>query len=315
MRDKLALFTDVKPEAVIESLDVDILYEVVLNMQKQSMDDVILKRLGLTAPAADLTEWRAMIDKIRYLKKEINITLVGKYADLQDAYISVNEALRAGGYAVDADVKITAINSEKVNAENVAEILADADGVMVPGGFGSRGTEGKMAAIQYARENNVPFLGVCLGMQLATVEFARNVLGHANANSIELDEKTDTPIIALMNDQKEITDRGGTMRLGLYPAKLKEGSLTKKLYGDKTEITARHRHRYEFNTTYRQELEEAGMVFVGTSPDETLMEIIEIPANDFFVAAQYHPEFTSRPNHPEPLYAGFVKAALAHHEN
>jgi CTP synthase len=314
MRDKLALFTDVAPEAVIESLDVDILYEVVLNMQKQGMDDVILKRLGLSAPAADLTEWRAMIDKIRNLKKKIKITLIGKYADLQDAYISVNEALRAGGYAVDTDVDINAVNSEKVTAENVAEILADADGVIVPGGFGSRGTEGKIAAIQYARENNLPFLGVCLGMQLATVEFARHVLGHANANSIELDENTDTPVIALMNDQKEITNRGGTMRLGLYPASLKAGSLTQKLYGGQSEIQGRHRHRYEFNTTYRQEFEDAGMVFAGTSPDQSLMEIVEIPTNDFFVAAQYHPELTSRPNRPEPLYAGFVKAALAHKE-
>ena len=222
--------------------------------------------------------------------------------------------MRSGGYAVDTDVEISAINSENVTSENVAEVLADADGVMIPGGFGSRGTEGKIAAIQYARENNLPFLGVCLGMQLATVEFARHVLGHADANSIELDENTAAPVIALMNGQKEITNRGGTMRLGLYPASLKEGSLTKKLYGDQAEIQGRHRHRYEFNTAYRQEFENAGMIFAGTSPDQSLMEIIEIPANDFFVAAQYHPELTSRPNRPEPLYAGFVKAALNHKE-
>ncbi|MCS8562417.1 CTP synthase [Weissella cibaria] len=310
MREKLALFTDVTPEAVIESLDVDILYEIALNMQKQGMDDVILKRLGLTAEPADMTEWTAMIEKIRNLKKKLKITLVGKYADLQDAYISVNEALRAGGYAVDADVEINAINSEKVNDENVSELLADADGVIVPGGFGARGTEGKISAIQFARENNVPFLGVCLGMQLASVEFARHVLGYADANSIELNPDTDAPVIALMNDQKEVTDRGGTLRLGLYPADLKDGTLTKAIYEGQDEIQERHRHRYEFNIDYRKEFEDAGMVFAGTSPDDRLMEIIELPENDFFVAAQYHPEFLSRPYRPEPLYGAFVKAAL-----
>jgi len=310
MREKLALFTDVAPEAVIESLDVDILYEIALNMQKQGMDDVILKRLGLTAEPADMTEWTAMIEKIRNLKKKLKITLVGKYADLQDAYISVNEALRAGGYAVDADVEINAINSEKVNDENVSELLADADGVIVPGGFGARGTEGKISAIQFARENNVPFLGVCLGMQLASVEFARHVLGYDDANSIELNPETSAPVIALMNDQKEVTDRGGTLRLGLYPADLKDGTLTKDIYEGQDEIQERHRHRYEFNIDYRKEFEDAGMVFSGTSPDDRLMEIIELPENDFFVAAQYHPEFLSRPYRPEPLYGAFVKAAL-----
>ncbi|MFL1696474.1 CTP synthase [Weissella kandleri] len=313
MRDKLALFTDVAPEAVIESMDVDVLYEIVNNMQAQGMDDVVLKHFGLKAPAADLTAWTQMIERIKNLKKYLKITLVGKYADLQDAYISVNEALRAGGYAVDAEVEINAVNSELVNAANVAEILADSDGIIVPGGFGPRGTEGKILAIQYARENNVPFLGVCLGMQLATVEFARHVLGHADANSIELDPETTTPVIALMDDQKEVTKRGGTLRLGLYPAVLKEDTKTREVYGT-AEVQERHRHRFEFNTTYRKEFEAAGMVFAGTSPDDRLMEIIELPSNDFFVAAQYHPEFVSRPNHPEPLYAAFVAAALKKHE-
>ena len=313
MRKKLALFTDVAPEAVIESLDADILYQVPLNMQAQGMDDVILKRLHLEAPKADMTEWAAMVDKIRNLKKHIKIALVGKYADLQDAYISVNEALRAGGYAVDTDVEINAINSELVNDENVAELLGDADGVMVPGGFGHRGTEGKIAAIKYARENNVPFLGVCLGMQLATVEFARNVLGLADANSIELNEETSSPVIALMNDQKEITNRGGTLRLGLYPAQLKPGTKAREIYGQ-DQIEARHRHRYEFNTDFRAQFEAAGMVFAGTSPDDRLMEVIELPANDFFMAAQYHPEFLSRPDRAEPLYASFIAAALKQHE-
>ncbi|KRN75357.1 pyrG protein [Weissella kandleri] len=313
MRDKLALFTDVAPEAVIESMDVDVLYEIVNNMQAQGMDDVVLKHFGLKAPSANLTAWTQMIERIKNLKKHLKITLVGKYADLQDAYISVNEALRAGGYAVDAEVEINAVNSESVNEENVAEILADADGIIVPGGFGARGTEGKILAIQYARENNVPFLGVCLGMQLATVEFARHVLGYTDANSIELNPETSTPVIALMDDQKEVTTRGGTLRLGLYPAALKEGTKTREIYGT-AEVQERHRHRFEFNTAYREEFEAAGMVFAGTSPDDRLMEIIELPSNDFFIAAQYHPEFISRPNRPEPLYAAFVAAALKNHE-
>lgn len=312
MREKLALFTDVAPEAVIESLDVDVLYEIVNNMQAQGMDDVVLNHLGLQAAPADLTNWTEMIDKIKNLSNHIKITLVGKYADLQDAYISVNEALRSGGYAVDTEVEINALNSEKINADNVKALLSDADGIIVPGGFGPRGTEGKILAIQYARENNVPFLGVCLGMQLATVEFARHVLGHPQANSIELDETTDTPVIALMDDQKEVTKRGGTLRLGLYPATLKEGTQTREIYGT-DEVQQRHRHRFEFNTQYRAEFEAAGMVFAGVSPDDRLMEIIELPSNDFFIATQYHPEFISRPNRPEPLYAAFIKAALAHH--
>ncbi|MDR3191296.1 MAG: CTP synthase [Lactobacillaceae bacterium] len=314
MRAKLALFTDVAPEAVIESLDVDILYEIALNMQAQGMDDVILKRLGLEAAPADMTDWIAMIEKIRNLKKKLKVALVGKYADLQDAYISVHEALRSGGYAVDTEVEINDINSETVTDANVAELLGDADAIMVPGGFGARGTEGKIVAIKYARENNIPFLGVCLGMQLATVEFARHVLGYQNANSIELNPDTDAPVIALMDDQQKVTNRGGTLRLGLYPAELKPGTQTAAIYGEAGEIQERHRHRYEFNTDYRAEFEAAGMVFAGTSPDDRLMEIIELPENDFFVAAQYHPEFLSRPNRPEPLYASFVEAALAHAE-
>lgn len=309
MRDKLALFTDVAPEAVIESLDVDILYQVVLNMQEQGMDDVVLKGLGLEAPAADMAEWTSMVDGIRNLSNKVKVALVGKYADLQDAYISVNEALRAGGYAIDTAVEINAINSELITDENVEEYLGDADAVMVPGGFGTRGTEGKLAAIKYARVNNVPFLGVCLGMQLATVEFARNVLGYEGANSIELDSETEYPIIALMNDQKTVTNIGGTLRLGLYSEIVKEGTKAFELYGE-TEVQHRHRHRYEFNINFKDAFEEAGMVFAATSPDGTLMEMIELPENDFFMAAQAHPEFQSRPNAAEPLYAGLIKAAL-----
>lgn len=314
MREKLALFTDVKPEAVIESMDVDSLYEIPLNLQRQKMDDVVLAKLGLDAPEADMTEWQALVDHVKNLHKTVNITLVGKYADLQDAYISVNEALKHSGYAVDADVNIKHINAETVTADNYEELLADADGIVVPGGFGPRGIEGKILAIKYARENNVAFLGICLGMQLASVEFARNVLGHTNANSTELDPETDAPIISLMADQEDVENLGGTLRLGLYPAVLKAGTKTAAAYGNVEQIQERHRHRWEFNNAYRQEFEDAGMVFSGVSPDNRLMEVIELPDKDYFVAAQYHPELLSRPQRPAPLFAAFVATALQQHE-
>lgn len=314
MREKLALFTDVKPEAVIESMDVDSLYQIPLNLQAQRMDDVVLNKLGLEAPEADMTDWKRLVEHVKHLEKEVKITLVGKYADLQDAYISVNEALKHGGYAVDAEIKIKHINAETVNENNYQDLLADADGIIVPGGFGPRGIEGKILAIKFARENNVPYLGICLGMQLASVEFARHVLGYQDANSTELDPNTTAPIIHLMADQAGVEDLGGTLRLGLYPAKLAPGTKTAKAYGDVAEIQERHRHRFEFNTEYREEFENAGMVFSGVSPDNRLMEIIEIPENDFFIAAQYHPEFLSRPQRPEPLFGAFVAAALKNSE-
>ncbi|HEY4399498.1 MAG TPA: CTP synthase [Lactobacillaceae bacterium] len=310
LRAKLAQFTDVKPEAVVESLDVDVLYEVPLNLQKQGMDDVVLAKLGVDAPAADMTQWAQMVDNIKNPKKTVDIAVVGKYTDLPDAYISVNEALKHAGYAQDTEVNLHHIKSETVTADNARELLADADGVMVPGGFGERGTEGKIQAIRFARENNVPFLGVCLGMQLASVEFARHVLGYDDANSTELNPATNAPIIDLMKDQEGVENLGGTLRLGFYPAKLAEGSLTAKAYGNATEIQQRHRHRYEFNTKFRDEFEKAGMVFSATSPDNRLMEVIELPSNDFFIAAQYHPEFLSRPDKPEGLYHDFVQAAI-----
>lgn len=309
MRQKLAQFTDVDENAVIESLDVDVLYEVPINLHLQKMDDVILKNLAIKAPQPNLKDWQKMVDNIKKPKSTINISLVGKYSDLPDAYISVNESLRFAGYAIDTAVNIKMIKSEKVTAENVDRILKDADGIVVPGGFGARGTEGKIEAIRYARENNIPFLGICLGMQLASVEFARNVLGLKGANSAELDPKTKYPIIGLMDEQKNITNLGGTLRLGNYPAQLKPGTLTAKAYKNKKQILERHRHRYEFNNQYRKQFEKAGMVFSGTSPDNKLVEIIELPANDFFIAAQYHPEFLSRPNNPEGLYAMFIKYA------
>ncbi|CAK1225764.1 CTP synthase (UTP-ammonia lyase) (PyrG) [Fructobacillus cardui] len=314
MKEKLATFTDVNPQAVIESRDVDTLYEIPLNLQAQKMDQVVVDKLKLDVPEADMTEWKAMVDAIEHPKKAIHVAVVGKYTDLQDAYISVNEALKHGGYSQDTDVEIAHINSETVTEENLASLLKDMDGIMVPGGFGPRGTEGKIQAIRYARENNIPFLGVCLGMQLASVEFARDVLGYQDANSIELNPETTHPIIALMDDQNQVTDLGGTQRLGFYPTCLLEGTKTAAAYGNKSEVDERHRHRYEFNIKFRDEFEKAGMVFSATSPDNKLMEVIEYPKNDFFIAAQYHPEFISRPNKPEGLYNSFITAAVAYNE-
>ena len=309
MREKLAQFTDVSENAVIESLDVDVLYQVPLNLHQQKMDDIILKKLGVSAPKPNLKEWKNMITRIQNPKSTINISLVGKYGDLPDAYISVNESLKFAGYAIDAAVNIKVIKSEKVTRDNVQRLLKDSDGIIVPGGFGARGTEGKIEAIKYARENNIPFLGICLGMQLASVEFARNVLGLKNSNSAEFSPKTKHPIIGLMDEQKHITNLGGTLRLGNYPAVLKAGTLTAKAYKNKKQVQQRHRHRYEFNNQYRKQFEENGMIFSGVSPDNKLVEIIEYPKNDFFIAAQYHPEFLSRPDRPEGLYAKFIEYA------
>lgn len=309
MRKKIALFCDVKPEAVIESRDVDTLYQIPLNLQAQNMDQIVCDHLGVEAPQADMTEWSELVEHVRNLDKTIKISMVGKYSDLQDAYISVNEALKHAGYPVNAKVEITHLNSENVNEENVEELLGDADGILVPGGFGTRGIEGKIAAIRYARENDVPYLGICLGMQMACVEFARNVVGYQDANSTEIDQDTPHNIIDLMHDQEDVTNMGGTQRLGAYPCKLKQGTVAAASYDNQALIHERHRHRYEFNNEYREDFEKHGMVFSGTSPDNRLVEVVELPKNKFFVAAQYHPEFLSRPNRPEGLFKAFVKAA------
>lgn len=312
LKKKISTFTDVNSDAVIESRDVETLYDIPLNLQAQGMDDVVLNKLKIDAPKADMKDWSKMVANIKNPKKVVNIALVGKYTDLPDAYISVNEALKHAGYAQESEVKIKHIKSETVTRENVASLLSESDGIIVPGGFGERGTEGKIEAIRFARESNVPFLGVCLGMQLASVEFARHVLGYSDANSTELHPETTTPIIDLMKDQANVENLGGTLRLGLYPAVLAPNTVTAKAYDNVAEIQQRHRHRYEFNTAYRAEFEAAGMVFAATSPDDRLMEVIEYPKNDFFVAAQYHPEFLSRPERPEGLYRDFVGAALKH---
>jgi len=309
MKEKLALFCDVQPHEIIESRDAEHLYEVPLNLHAQDIDDIVLDHFGIEAPEADMEEWRELVAKVKSLPNKRKVALVGKYVELQDAYISVVEALKHAGYAFNSDIEIDWINAEYVDADNVATLLKGADAILVPGGFGDRGVEGKILATQYARENNVPFLGICLGMQLATVEFARNVLGLKGAHSTELDAKTDYPIIDFLPDQNDNVDLGGTLRLGLYPCKLKDGSKAKNAYG-KELVYERHRHRYEFNNEYREAMEAAGLVFSGTSPDGKLVEIIELPDNNFFVACQFHPEFVSRPNRPQSLFRDFIGATF-----
>ena len=310
IKNKLAQFCDVAPEAVIESLDVEHLYQIPLNLQAQGMDQIVCDHLKLDAPVADMTEWSAMVDKVMNLKKQVKISLVGKYVELQDAYISVVEALKHSGYANDAEVKLNWINANDVTADNVAELLSDADGIIVPGGFGQRGTEGKIQAIRYARENDVPMLGVCLGMQLTCIEFARHVLGLEGANSAELHQKQNTLSLISCVIRLMLRIWGGTLRLGLYPSKLKRGSKAAAAYHNQEVVQRRHRHRYEFNNAFREQFEAAGFVFSGVSPDNRLVEIVEIPENKFFVACQYHPELSSRPNRPEELYTAFVTAAV-----
>ncbi|MFC4410691.1 CTP synthase [Chungangia koreensis] len=309
MKDKIALFCDIEASEVIESIDAETLYELPLMLQNQHMDQIVIDHLKLEAKEADMSEWIALVERVKNLRKKVRIALVGKYVELQDAYISVVEAMRHAGYDFDADIEVDWINAEHVNTENVAELLKDADGILVPGGFGDRGVEGKIAATQYARENNVPFFGICLGMQLASVEFARNVLKLEGAHSAELQHDTPYPIIDLMPDQKDVLNIGGTLRLGMYPCKLKEGTKTREAYGEDL-INERHRHRYEFNNAFREQFEAAGFVFSGTSPDDRLVEIIEIPDHPWFVACQFHPEFASRPTRSTPLFREFIKASL-----
>ncbi|EVL28692.1 CTP synthase [Staphylococcus aureus] len=315
LKDKIALFCDINKESVIECRDADSLYEIPLQLSQQNMDDIVIKRLQLNAKyETQLDEWKQLLDIVDNLDGKITIGLVGKYVSLQDAYLSVVESLKHAGYPFAKDIDIRWIDSSEVTDENAAEYLADVDGILVPGGFGFRASEGKISAIKYARENNVPFFGICLGMQLATVEFSRNVLGLEGAHSAELDPATPYPIIDLLPEQKDIEDLGGTLRLGLYPCSIKEGTLAQDVYG-KAEIEERHRHRYEFNNDYREQLEANGMVISGTSPDGRLVEMVEIPTNDFFIACQFHPEFLSRPNRPHPIFKSFIEASLKYQQN
>ncbi len=309
IKDKISLFCNVPQNCVIENLDVEVLYEAPLAMEKERLAHVVCKRLGIDCPEPDLEDWKAMVEAWKHPEKEVTIALVGKYVQLHDAYLSVVEALKHAAVANRAEVHIKWVDSELVSSYNVAEVLCDVDGILVPGGFGDRGIEGKITAIQYARENNVPFLGLCLGMQMAIVEFARHVMGYADAHSAELNPATAHPLIHIMPDQHGITDLGGTLRLGAYKCILDPNSKAYKLYGTR-EIDERHRHRYEVNNDYRQELIEHGMTLSGVSPDGRIVEMIELDSHPWFVATQAHPEFKSRPNKCHPLFRGFIEAAL-----
>lgn len=308
VKRKIALFCDTEVEAVIETLDAETLYDVPLMLQREGLDEYVVRYLGLQCPPADMEEWQAMVARIKGLQKTIRIALVGKYVSLHDAYLSVAEALFHSGVASDVNVDIDWIQSEDVTPENVHEWLQSAHGILVPGGFGDRGIDGKLLAIQYARENQIPFFGICLGMQMAVVEFARNVLGLSDAHSSEIDERTTNPIIDLLPGQVDIEHKGGTMRLGHYPCRVVPETKAAQAYGE-FEVQERHRHRYEFKNTYRQAMAEAGMVISGTSPDGHLVEIVELRDHPWFVGVQFHPEFTSRPNRPQPLFRDFVAAA------
>ena len=313
IKRKLALFCDIDPEAVIEAQDAETLYEVPMMLRAQGLDDIVIKHLKLEgyAKEPDMTEWEQLVRRVKQLKQKTEIAIVGKYVSLRDAYLSIVEALGHAGFHCNTEVNIRWINSENVTDDNVAELLAGVQGVLVPGGFGDRGIEGKISAIKYARENRVPFFGICLGMQMAVVEFARSVAGLEGANSSEIQPTTPYPVIDLLPEQKEVEDLGGTMRLGLYPCKIVEGTLAMKCYGDEL-VYERHRHRYEFNNAYRELLESKGLVISGTSPDGRLVEMIELRDHPWFLAVQFHPEFTSRPNRPQQLFKHFVRAAMEH---
>ena len=313
IKDKIALFCNVPSSHVLQNLDVDYLYEAPLAMEKEHLAQVACECLELPCPEPDLTDWKAMVEALRSPVHEITIALVGKYISLHDAYISVVEALKHGGIASHATVNIRWINSEDVTAKNADSLLSDVDGILVPGGFGDRGIEGKIEAIRYAREHQIPFLGLCLGMQLAIVEYARHVAGLEDAHSIELNPQTPYPVIALLPDQNGVEDIGGTLRLGAYPCILDKTTKAYELYGSE-EIHERHRHRYEVNNDFRRILVDKGMTLSGLSPDGRIVEMIELKEHPFFIGTQAHPELKSRPNRPHPLFRGFVEAALHRHE-
>ena len=311
--DKIASFCNVSADSVVENIDLETLYEVPLELEKQGLAKVVCRKLGLENREPDLANWTRMVNVVKDLMKggdEVNIGLVGKYVSLHDAYISIVESLKHGGIENYCNVNIEWIDSEEVTKENAAELLKNCDGILVPGGFGERGIEGKIIAAQYARENNVPYFGICLGMQVAVIEYARNVLGYADAHSSELDPETTHPVIDLMPEQKEVEDLGGTMRLGLYPCKVTPDSKAQEIYNSDL-IYERHRHRYEYNNYYRKELTDAGLCVSGQSPDEKLVEMVEVPENDWHIGVQFHPEFKSRPNHAHPLFRSFIGAALS----
>ena len=309
LKNKISLFCNVAPGNVIQNQNVDTIYDVPLMLEAQDISEKVVKRLGIDCPKPDLTEWKGLVDKVKSLKHTVKIALVGKYVALHDAYLSVAEALRHGGFECGADIDIDWIDAETVTEENADALLHDADGILVPGGFGDRGIEGKIQAVRYARENKIPFLGICLGMQLAVVEYARNVAGLPGAHSSELSPDTPYPVIDLMPEQKDVDKMGGTMRLGAFPCVIAEGTNSYAAYGT-AEISERHRHRYEFNNAYRDKLTASGLTLAGQSPDGRLIEIVEIKEHPWFVGVQFHPEFKTRPNRPHPLFRDFVKKSL-----
>ena len=306
---KIALFCNVRPDCVIENLTIPVLYEAPLMLEKHHFSDIVCRELRLEAPAPDLSEWTALVRQIRSPKETVRVALVGKYVKLHDAYLSVMEALRHGGYGLSAKVDIDWVDSETLTEENAADRLSGADGILIPGGFGSRGIEGMIAACRYAREQGVPYLGICLGMQVAVIEFCRNVCAIKDANSGEFAPQGRHKVIDYMPGQNQDRDKGGTLRLGSFPCRVKPGTKLRECYGQDL-IHERHRHRFEFNNDYRETVEAAGMVLSGLSPDGRIVETVELAEHPFFVAGQFHPEFKSRPNRPHPLFAGFVKAAL-----
>ncbi len=306
---KISLFCNVKPDCVIENRTLPVLYEAPIMLESSNFSDIVCRELKIDAPAPDLSDWNEMLKRIKNRDKEVTIGLVGKYVQLHDAYLSVAEAIRHAGYENGARTHIEWIDSETVTKDNVAQIIGKCNGIIVPGGFGNRGIEGKIETAKYCRENNIPFLGICLGMQISVIEFARNVCGMTDANSGEFDELSKHKVIDFLPDQHANIDKGGTLRLGAYPCKIKPNTQMYRCY-NKELISERHRHRYEFNNDFRDELENAGLVISGTSPDDYIVETVEIPQNDFFVGVQFHPEFKSRPNKAHPLFRELVKTAL-----
>ncbi len=308
---KISLFCNVKPDCVIENITLRNLYEAPLMLEKSNFSAVVCRELGICTPEPDLRDWQQLVDRIKARPYSVNIGLVGKYVGLHDAYLSVAEALRHAGYYHNTHIKIHWIDSEEITADNSADMLKDLDGILVPGGFGSRGIEGMILAAKYARENSIPYFGICLGMQIAVIEYARNVCGIADANSGEFDEQCKNKVIDFMPGQSDNIDKGGTLRLGAYPCKIKSDTTMEKCYGSCL-ISERHRHRYEFNNDYRRQLAAAGLTLSGTSPDDRLVETVELAERPFHVGVQYHPEFKSRPNKPHPLFLGFIGAVFAY---
>ena len=309
IKDKISLFCNVKPDCVIENITLPVLYQAPLMLEENHFSDVVCRELALETAKPDMSDWLSMMDRIASRTKKVRIALVGKYVQLHDAYLSVAEALRHGGYENSAAVRIKWIDSETLTEDTVEDELSDCDGILVPGGFGQRGIEGKILAAKYARENNIPYLGICLGMQTAVIEYFRNVVGYQDAHSTEFVPDSPHPVIALMPDQRGIIPKGGTMRLGAYPCAIRKGAFLEEIYGSDN-ISERHRHRYEFNNDFREDLAKGPMTIAGTSPDNHLVEAVEIKENRFFVAVQYHPEFKSRPNRAHPLFRKFIEAAL-----